>query len=209
MAQRDWQRDERRRKSPRDRDWHDDDRRARGRGPKRSERYSESSYFDSQRGRERDDDRNRSYGGERQFRDSRENRENEGYGRDRSTQTQPFDTTWSYYEFWLTPGPYTGRGPSGYRRNAERIKEDVCERLESHGDVDAQNIQVEADEQGEITLTGHVKSRREKRLADDIAESVRGVKDVHNQLRIRSEETSTATPWSNDPARTTGRNTAT
>jgi DNA replicative helicase MCM subunit Mcm2 (Cdc46/Mcm family) len=37
---------------------------------------------------------------------------------------------------------------------------------------------------GEVTLTGTVESRRMKRHAEDLAESVRGVRDVHNQLRV-------------------------
>jgi hypothetical protein len=111
--------------------------------------------------------------------------------RQRAFQTQPYDTTWSYYEFWLTPGPHSGRGPQGYQRNAERLREDVCDRLEAHGQIDASQIQVQANEQGEITLTGAVSSRHEKRLADDIAESVRGVKDVHNQLKVRREGSAT------------------
>jgi hypothetical protein len=46
---------------------------------------------------------------------------------------------------------------------------------------------VEANEDGEVTLTGTVPSRRQKRLADDVADSVRGVKDVHNQLKVKTE----------------------
>jgi osmotically-inducible protein OsmY len=33
-------------------------------------------------------------------------------------------------------------------------------------------------------LTGTVSDRRTKRLAESVAESVRGVVDVHNQLRL-------------------------
>jgi osmotically-inducible protein OsmY len=66
----------------------------------------------------------------------------------------------------------------------------VSERLERHGHIDASDIEVTV-ENGEVTLQGTVDSRRSKRLAEDVAESVYGVKDVHNQLRIQ-ETTSEA-----------------
>ena len=80
-------------------------------------------------------------------------------------------------------GPHTGRGPKGYQRGDERIHEDVSERLMDDGRIDASEIEVQVTN-GEVTLTGTVDHRRTKRLAEDIAESVRGVRDVHNQLRV-------------------------
>ena len=41
-------------------------------------------------------------------------------------------------------------------------------------------------EQREVTLTGTVPDRRTKRLVERVAESVRGVADVHNQLRLKA-----------------------
>ncbi len=38
-----------------------------------------------------------------------------------------------------------------------------------------------------VTLTGNVPSRREKRLAEDIADSVIGVQDVQNQLHVENK----------------------
>jgi osmotically-inducible protein OsmY len=38
-------------------------------------------------------------------------------------------------------------------------------------------------ESGEVTLEGTVDDRWEKRLAEDVAEAVPGVRDVHNRLR--------------------------
>ncbi|HEX7186227.1 MAG TPA: BON domain-containing protein [Thermoanaerobaculia bacterium] len=84
---------------------------------------------------------------------------------------------------WDIEGPHRGRGPRGYKRTDERIHEDVCDRLAAHGDVDASDIEVKV-ENGEVTLTGNVPDRRTKRLAESVAESVRGVVDVHNQLRL-------------------------
>jgi hypothetical protein len=80
-------------------------------------------------------------------------------------------------------GPFVGRGPKGYQRSDERIREDVCERLTQHGDIDASEIEVRV-ENGEVTLTGTVDDRQSKRLAEDIVDAVPGVKQVQNQLRI-------------------------
>ena len=84
-------------------------------------------------------------------------------------------------------GRYSGRGPKNYRRNDERIKEDVCERLKASPDIDASDVEIEIKE-GIITLTGEVGSRREKRAAEDALESISGVEDVTNQLKVRSSD---------------------
>jgi BON domain len=84
---------------------------------------------------------------------------------------------------WDVPGPYRGRGPRGYRRAAERIHEDICDRLEAHGNLDASEIEVSV-ERGEVTLNGTVPDRQTKRLAEVVAEHVRGVVDVHNRLTL-------------------------
>lgn len=81
------------------------------------------------------------------------------------------------------PGPYTGRGPKGYHRSDERIKEDVCERLTRHPEVDAEDVEVDVRD-GEVFLRGSVMDRYQKRTAEDAIEGVSGVKDIQNQLRI-------------------------
>ena len=80
-------------------------------------------------------------------------------------------------------GRFTGRGPRGYQRSDERIREDVCDRLTMNGDVDASNIEVEV-VGAEVTLRGTVDSRSSRRLAEDVAESVHGVRHVHNEIRV-------------------------
>lgn len=80
-------------------------------------------------------------------------------------------------------GPYTGRGPRGYQRSDERIREDVCERLTRHGRIDASDINIRV-ANGEVTLEGSVQDRDAKRLAEDVAEDVFGVRDVNNQLKV-------------------------
>jgi osmotically-inducible protein OsmY len=80
-------------------------------------------------------------------------------------------------------GRFTGRGPKGYRRSDDRIREEVSEELTRHPEIDASEIEVKA-ESGEVTLTGKVGDRHQKRLAEDIAERCSGVNDVHNQLKV-------------------------
>lgn len=82
------------------------------------------------------------------------------------------------------PGPHRGRGPKGYQRSDERIRDDVCDSLTEAHDVDATHIDVQVTG-GMVTLTGTVDSRYEKRRAEDISEMVSGVKDVQNQLRAQ------------------------
>jgi len=82
-------------------------------------------------------------------------------------------------------GPHEGIGPRGYKRSDDRIAEDVVERLTRHALLDASDIAVTVQD-GEVILTGAVENRQMKRIADDEANSVWGVKDVHNQIRIRS-----------------------
>jgi BON domain len=80
-------------------------------------------------------------------------------------------------------GQFAGRGPKGYVRSDERILEEIHDRLREHGEVDASNVTVRVVDR-EVTLEGTVDDRRRKRLAEDVAASVRGVLDVHNRLKI-------------------------
>ena len=80
----------------------------------------------------------------------------------------------------------TGRGPKGYKRSDERIREDVSERIARSG-VNAEDVEVKV-EKGEVTLTGFVDGRDEKRMIEDIADDVFGVDEVNNHLRVRREE---------------------
>jgi osmotically-inducible protein OsmY len=79
-------------------------------------------------------------------------------------------------------GRHAGRGPKNWQRSDERIREEVNERLTDHPHIDATEIDVQV-KNGDVTLTGTVESRNVKRMAEDVAEGVSGVKEVHNQLR--------------------------
>jgi osmotically-inducible protein OsmY len=78
---------------------------------------------------------------------------------------------------------YRGKGPSDYRRSDDRIREDVCDRLTDDDRVDASNIRVQI-ESDAVILSGTVNSREEKRRAEDLVESVSGVRNVENRLRV-------------------------
>ncbi|MGH7710178.1 MAG: BON domain-containing protein [Gemmatimonadaceae bacterium] len=79
---------------------------------------------------------------------------------------------------------FAGRGPRGYRRSDERIREEVNERLARHPDLDATDIDVRVSDAG-VVLLGVVEDRRAKRLAEDIVEEVWGIDDVRNELKVR------------------------
>jgi osmotically-inducible protein OsmY len=88
---------------------------------------------------------------------------------------------------------FRGKGPKGYKRSDERIREDVLDRLNHlsvHAEVDASEVEA-AVEDGEVTLTGFVRERRWKHMMEDAAEGVMGVKDIHNQIRVRREDETT------------------
>ena len=76
-----------------------------------------------------------------------------------------------------------GRGPKNYQRSDERIREDICERLALDEYVDATDLEVTV-ENAVVKLEGTVNERHATRMAEDIAESVRGVKDVQNNIRV-------------------------
>jgi osmotically-inducible protein OsmY len=79
---------------------------------------------------------------------------------------------------------HRGRGPRNYRRSFERILEEVSQRLTDDAYIDASDIEVAVQNQ-EVTLSGTVATRFEKRLAEDIAAAVSGVLHVQNNLRVR------------------------
>lgn len=82
---------------------------------------------------------------------------------------------------------YAGVGPKGYKRSDETIHSDVCECLTRSWEIDAAEIGVEVTD-GEVTLTGTVPDRSMKRLAEDEIETISGVKEIHNRLRIAKKD---------------------
>ena len=95
---------------------------------------------------------------------------------------------------WFTG--HRGKGPMGYQRSDERIRETVCEALSDDDRIDASTIEVTV-KSGEVTLSGTVEDRRTKRMAEECVENLSGVKDVQNNIRVipsdRRMETSSST----------------
>jgi osmotically-inducible protein OsmY len=85
---------------------------------------------------------------------------------------------------------FRGRGPRNYSRSDDRIKEDVNDRLSDDPWVDASDLEVTVSS-AEVTLTGTVNDRSEKRRAEDLAEAVSGVKNVENRIRVGKREGTT------------------
>lgn len=75
------------------------------------------------------------------------------------------------------------RGPKGYKRSDERIKEEVCERLWSM-DIDASEVTLEVSD-GKVKLEGTVPERWMKHSIEDIADECWGVQDVDNRIRVQ------------------------
>lgn len=78
------------------------------------------------------------------------------------------------------------RGPKGYTRSDDRIREDLSDRLMSSYQVDSSDVEIQV-QNGEVTLSGTVRSRAEKFGIEEIADEIVGVKEVNNQLRIKRE----------------------
>jgi osmotically-inducible protein OsmY len=147
--------------------------------------------------------RNTGYGEGRGMNSGYTNRNYEGdrwqgnYGNDRSDRNRDWwDRTKDEVSSWFGDddaerrrrvdkinGPHKGKGPRDYRRSEDRIKEDVCDRLADDDYVDASNINVQI-QNDEVVLSGTVNSREEKRRAEDVVESISGVRNVENRLRV-------------------------
>lgn len=80
---------------------------------------------------------------------------------------------------------YRGVGPRNYSRSDDRIREDLNERLTEADDLDASDLTVEVSN-GVATLSGSVDHRWMKHRAEDLADACIGVRDVRNQIQVRS-----------------------
>ena len=113
-------------------------------------------------------------------------------------------------------GKFRGRGPKNYRRSDDRVREEVCDRLTDNEWLDASEVEVSV-VAGEVILVGTVDSRYAKRLAENIAESVTGVSNVQNNLRVYNYQAAepgatalpaAAPPLASDITATAGETTA-
>jgi hypothetical protein len=81
-------------------------------------------------------------------------------------------------------GPHYGKGPKGYKRSDDRIRDEVCEMIARQGEIDATDVEIRV-EQGTVVLSGTVAERREKRDLEMMVEHLHGVDDVRNEIRVR------------------------
>ncbi len=81
-----------------------------------------------------------------------------------------------------------GRAPRGYARSDERVKEDLIQRIVHEG-MDASELEVEV-QNGEVTLSGSVQDRQLRLRLEHLADGVNGVNDVHNNIRVKREASS-------------------
>ena len=81
-----------------------------------------------------------------------------------------------------------GKGPKGYRRSDERIKEDVCEALFAHREIDASSIEVTVKD-GFVTLSGSIESRDLKLRIEREVEHLSGIEDVINEIKVMKPST--------------------
>jgi osmotically-inducible protein OsmY len=102
-------------------------------------------------------------------------------GDDRGRQDQEFGPAGFYRD---GSGLHRGKGPKNYTRTDDRIAEEVHVRLTDDRFVDATQIEVYVKD-GEVVMTGTVDDRSQKRRAEDIAESVLGVKHLENRVRVK------------------------
>lgn len=79
---------------------------------------------------------------------------------------------------------YYGLGPKNYKRSDERIREDVSDHLSDDPYVDASEIEVNV-HNSEVTLSGAVENRIQRRRAELAAEQVSGVSHIQNNLRVK------------------------
>jgi osmotically-inducible protein OsmY len=82
------------------------------------------------------------------------------------------------------------RGPKGYKRSDERIREDICERLIHSDFIDSSDVTIEVNA-GRVVMEGTVPDRRMKHAIEDMAEATSGVTDVENKVRVQQAVAST------------------
>lgn len=84
-------------------------------------------------------------------------------------------------------GPHYGKGPKGYKRSDDRVREEVCDCIARQGHIDASDVEVNV-ENGTVVLSGTVGQRHHKRVLEQMVERLHGVDDVRNELRLKRED---------------------
>lgn len=106
------------------------------------------------------------------------------FDRDRNERDDEFRSR-EYNRSRFADTGYAGKGPKGYKRSDERIRDEACDALYRNTAVDASDIEVSVAD-GHLILTGTVESRFAKREAERCVEFLPGVFDVHNELKLKA-----------------------
>jgi len=75
------------------------------------------------------------------------------------------------------------RGPEGYRRSDERIREVISDLLSSNDDLDTRDFEVRVNE-ASVTLRGYIPDEDSRRKINEVVERVPGIKKVNDELRV-------------------------
>jgi hypothetical protein len=84
------------------------------------------------------------------------------------------------------------RGPKGYQRSDERLKEDISERLMEAHHIDSSEVTVDV-RGAKVILEGVVPDRRMKHAIEDLVDACPGVQDIENRVRVASSNYQGAT----------------
>jgi osmotically-inducible protein OsmY len=97
----------------------------------------------------------------------------------------PGEHTWGEEQYGAERREEQGRarGPKARRRSDESLARELYEILTNDPELDATEIDVVV-ESGAVTLRGEVGDSHAKLLAEELVETVPGVREVHNQLRV-------------------------
>ena len=141
-----------------------------------------------------------------------------GYGQgDMGTGTGQGGQSWGNWGQSGVMGRSQHRGPKGYQRSDERLKEDICERLIARWDIDSSEVSVDV-QNGKVMLEGTVPDRRMRHEIENLVDDCYGVQDIENQVRVQSSYGSTTSgsasesrgqQQSSPPITQPGQNTAT
>lgn len=77
--------------------------------------------------------------------------------------------------------------PTGRRVSDGKLAHDIREILTHDHELDARDIEVEV-ESGAVTLTGVVADSDARLLAEELVETLPGVREIHNRLRVEPRE---------------------
>jgi hypothetical protein len=84
-------------------------------------------------------------------------------------------------------GTTSRRGPKGWQRTDDRLKDDICERLYHTLHIDSSEVTVEVKD-GKVMLDGTVPQRGMKHALEDLIDSLPGVHDIDNRVRVSRHE---------------------